>query len=320
MKTILVTGASGIVGYGVLRSLKNSALKIKLIGSTIYNDSVAQGFCDVFELAPLTSDPDYVNWLKLIIRKHNIDLIIPGIEADMYKWVENIPELEEAGTKLLLNKTDLISLCSDKWVFYESFIKENTPYSIDTTLNSDYYHLVNEFGLPFILKPRRGFGSKGIIIVDSIEKFSKYKDDVGAILMAQRIVGNIDEEFTTSAFCDGTGGYFAIMTLRRKLSKEGFTEKAEVIGMSDIADAVSKLCKIFKPIGPTNFQFRKDKGLLKLLEINPRISSSTSIRTAFGYNESKMSVEYFLENKFIKQPEIKKGKAVRYVEDFIFYD
>ena len=52
MWNILVSGASGIVGYGILRSLKKSGKELRLIGTTIYNDSVAQGFCDIFEQAP----------------------------------------------------------------------------------------------------------------------------------------------------------------------------------------------------------------------------------------------------------------------------
>jgi len=56
---------------------------------------------------------------------------------------------------------------------------------------------------------------------------------------------------------------------------------------------------------------------MKLLEINPRISSSTSIRSLLGYNESKMAVEYFLENKMIEQPDLKQGKVIRYIEDFL---
>ena len=59
-------------------------------------------------------------------------------------------------------------------------------------------------------------------------------------------------------------------------------------------EAIKNLCEIFNPFGPTNFQFRYHEGNLKLLEINPRISSSTSIRMKFGYNESLMAVEYFL--------------------------
>ena len=138
--------------------------------------------------------------------------------------------------------------------------------------------------------------------------------------MAQPIMGDDNEEYTTSAFCDGKGGFYAYMTLKRKLSKDGFTEKAEVVDVDDMKEALSTLCSYFSPVGPTNFQFRRHQGGLKLLEINPRISSSTSIRSAFGYNESLLAIEYFLENKEPLQPIIKHGRAVRYMEDFIFYE
>lgn len=79
------------------------------------------------------------------------------------------------------------------------------------------------------------------------------------------------------------------------------------------------LCKLFRPIGSTNFQFRFHKGTYYLLEINPRFSSSTSMRSAFGYNDPIMAVEYYLEGKFPKQPKIRMGKAIRYIEDHIFF-
>jgi len=41
MKNILVSGASGIIGYGILRSLRLSGIPYKLIGTTIYPDSAA---------------------------------------------------------------------------------------------------------------------------------------------------------------------------------------------------------------------------------------------------------------------------------------
>lgn len=319
MRKILVSGASSIIGYGILRSLKKSKKKLQLIGTTIYNDSVAQGFCDVFELAPLTSDVNYLDWLLYMIKKHHIDFIIPGIDVDMYKWAENISDIEKSGVKVLLNNIDLISLCKDKWLFYKNLGKINTPYRIETSLNPDFGVSVKEFGLPFLLKPRCGYGSKGIVKIDNLEMFLKYKGDIGSVLMVQPIVGNESEEFTTSAFCDGKGGFYASMTLKRKLSKDGFTEKAEVANVDGISEALLTLSRYFRPVGPTNFQFRKHDGILKLLEINPRISSSTSIRTAFGYNESQMAIEYYLENKEPRQPLIKRGRAVRYIEDFIFY-
>lgn len=320
MKTILVSGASGIVGYGTLRSLKRSGKQLNLIGTSMYDDSVAQGFCDIFELAPPTDDTAYIEWLLNTIRKHQVDLIVPGIEIDVYKWIEHVTEIEKAGAIPLLNNRELIQLCKDKWAFYENLREVCMPCAIESSLSTDFDALKGKFGLPFLLKPRRGFGSKGIVKVDSADTFLRHQKNIGQTLMAQPIVGNDDEEFTTSAFCDGLGGFFTSMTLRRKLSNDGYTDRAEVIATDEFIGTISDLCKRFRPIGPTNFQFRKCALGIKLLEINPRISSSTTIRAAFGYNESAMAVDFFLEHQTPTQPEIKRGRAVRYTEDFIFYE
>jgi carbamoyl-phosphate synthase large subunit len=320
MRTVLVSGASGIVGYGILRSLRKSGKTLRLVGTTVYDDSPAQGFCDIFEQAPPTLDAAYLDWLSGIIATHQVDLIIPGIEADMYRWSEAVGVLEQGGrVKALLNDPRLIALCKDKWRFFEVIGGSGLPCVIDTTLESDFDTLASKFGLPFLLKPRLGFGSKGIVTVDSLEAFRAHQARIGPVLMAQPVMGTEDEEFTTAAFCDGKGGFHAHMTLKRKLSSDGFTDRAEVVHVDDIAEMVRDLCRLFAPIGPTNFQFRRHQGTLKLLEINPRISSSTSIRTAFGYNECAMAVDYYLEGKTPRQPVIRSGRAVRYTEDLIFY-
>ncbi len=320
MRTILVSGASGIVGYGTLRSLRRSGLDLRLIGTSMYDDSVAPAFCDIFEQAPPTSDPGYLDWLLATLRRHRVDMVIPGIEIDMYAWVEQVPQIEATGARILQNDIALIHLCKDKWAFFENLAAAGIACAIDSTLDADFPALRERFGLPFLLKPRRGFGSKGIVRVDSQATFDLHRGYIGATLMSQPIVGNDDEEFTTSAFCDGRGGLYASMTLRRKLSRDGFTDRAEVVSTEPFMEAMLALCRHFRPHGPTNLQFRSSAQGVKLLEINPRISSSTSIRSAFGYNESAMAVTYFLEGQAPVQPPIRHGRAVRYTDDHIFYD
>jgi carbamoyl-phosphate synthase large subunit len=320
VRTVLVSGASGIVGYGVLRSLRSSGLDLFLVGTSIYDDSVAPAFCDVFEQAPPTNSEGYLEWLIATTRRHRIDLLVPGIEIDMYKWAEYVPEIRAAGAIPMLNTPELLDLCKDKWLFYKELKKAGLRCAIDSSLEWDFEVLAAKFGLPFLLKPRRGFASKGIVRVTGLETYGDHVQDVGTSLMAQPIVGNDAEEFTTSAFCDGEGAYFTSMTLRRVLSRDGFTEKAEVVDATDFTETIMELCRVFRPFGPTNFQFRMSSDGLKLLEINPRISSSTSIRTAFGYNESAMAVEYFLDLRTPVQPIIRRGRAVRYTDEHIFYE
>ena len=316
MKTILVSGASGIVGYGILKSLKKCG-NVKTIGTTIYDDSIAPVFCDIFELAPKTNSPEYLDWLIRIISKHSVDMIIPGIEVDMSFWNKKRQEIQSTGTFVLLNNSNLISLCLDKWEFYKKLEENNFENKIYSTITPDY----NALNYPVLLKPRCGFGSKGIVKVLHREILEKCKTEIGKELMLQEYIQGDDSEITASAFFDSNSNINAYMMLERKLSTSGFTEKAKVVFVPEIKTCIDKLAKIFNPVGPTNFQFRKDDaGIWRLLEINPRISSSSSIRMAFGYNEAKMCVDYFLNEKKIKQPEIKNGHAIRYTEEYIFYE
>ena len=74
---------------------------------------------------------------------------------------------------------------------------------------------------------------------------------------------------------------------------------------------------MLKPLGPTNFQYRVENDTAYLLEINPRVSSSTSLRTAFGYNEAEMAIDFFVEKHTEVNPIIKRGTAVRYISDYV---
>ena len=132
------------MGYGILRSLKSSGRDLELFGSTIYEDSVAEAFCDRFLLAPRTSDPNYLEWLRGAINEFDLDLIIPGIDADMHFWVENLKEIETLGPKILVNRPNLVSLTKDKWKFFEHLASFQTGIEIESTLENDYSKIIEK--------------------------------------------------------------------------------------------------------------------------------------------------------------------------------
>jgi carbamoyl-phosphate synthase large subunit len=142
---------------------------------------------------------------------------------------------------------------------------------------------------------------------------------MGELLMAQPLIGHDEAEYTVAVFGDAMGDYSAEITMRRTLSPQGFTEQAVVCELPGATATLKELCQHFKPVGPTNFQFRVHEGALKLLEINPRISSSTSIRAACGYNESMMAVRYFMDGALPRQPKVRPGRAVRYTEEVVTF-
>ena len=317
MRTILVTGASGIVGYGCLKSLRTLE-NCRLIGTSMYDSLIAKKFSDLFLIAPHTNDSGYLEWLVDTIKKHHVDVLIPGIEIDMYKWNENRDVLEKEGVKLILNRKELIDLCGDKWEFFLKLNQELPELAIPTYMEQDYEQIVSTVGIPFVLKTRNGYGSRGVKLIHNELEYRYYRKMFGETAMAQKFIEG--EEYTVGTMFDECSELCAYICMRRKLSSIGYTEEAEVVNIPEVKKMVCNLGKIFQPIGATNFQFIKEKEKFRLLEINPRISSSNYIRTQFGFNECKMNVEYILANKLPTQPIIKKGKAIRYVEEVIQYD
>ncbi|WP_147348069.1 ATP-grasp domain-containing protein [Clostridium sp. AM58-1XD] len=186
-----------------------------------------------------------------------------------------------------------------------------------TYLDDNYDILSEKLGSPFLLKPRKSYASKGIEKISNKMEFEFFKKRQGKQFMAQKIVGDVEHEYTAATFGFGDGTCIKPIILKRKLSQEGATAKARVVDILQIEQNIYRMVELLKPIGPTNFQFRCDNDEYLLLETNPRISSSTSLRTAFGYNESEMCIEYFIEHKRPAEAIIRKGSAVRYIADYV---
>lgn len=317
--TILVTAVGAVVGYGIINSLKHSGFNPYIIGCDIFEDAVGQHFANEFVTACPAADNNYCDFLKSLIDEKEIDMVLFGIEQEIAAVYSNAEAFRGYEDKLIINRREIIPLCDDKWLT-NIFLAENNleRYAIDSTIGKDFLEVSERFGLPFLIKPRRSRAGKGIVEISSEDEFYFYRNTLGDNFMAQRIVGDIDQEYTVSVFGLGDGSYINSIYMRRTLSGEGATVKAWVVDDIDLERATLEITRILKPVGPTNYQFRKEDDNVFLLEINPRISSSTSIRSSFGYNEAKMCIEYYLNKTIPTEVKIKKGRAIRYISDMVF--
>ena len=313
---VLVTGVGAIIGYGLINSLRKSKYDVHIIGMDIYDDAYGQHICDEFIQAVPAAQEDYPEFLRRIIAEYQIDLVMFGTEQEIHRLVNEEERMGEDYKKLVINRKDIVAMSNDKWNTYEFQIKHGIE-AIPTYIEGDYDTLAKKLGVPFLLKPRKSYASKGIEKIHNIEEFEFYKKRVGEQFMVQEIVGDAEHEYTAAVFGYGDGNSTRPIILKRKLSQEGSTVKAKVIEDRYLEEHIQKLVKILKPIGPTNFQYRYGNGKYLLLETNPRISSSTSLRTAFGYNEAEMCIEYFVEGQRPEAKDIKCGEAVRYIADCV---
>lgn len=317
MATILVTGVGAIIGYGVLRSMANTGHR--LIGLDIYADAYGQHLSHAFVRAIPTTDPAYPEFIEGVLRTHKPDLILPCIEQDVERFDGLRSLFSNLSTACCLNTRELIALANDKWQFHQTE-REHGLESIESSLSSDFDELVSKLGLPFLIKPRRSYAGKGIVEISSKAEFEIYKPHIGKTSFAQKFIGNKEEEYTVGLFGDGTGSFCAQIQMRRVLSNEGATQKAWIINDETLTNRLSALCAVFKPLGPTNLQFRRDGDTWHLLEINPRISSAASLRAAFGYNDAQHALKYYVHGEMPAQPQIRGGHAIRFIEDYVEFN
>ena len=280
--------------------------------------SMGPHFCDVFYAKPACdeSSPDYLSFWQEVISRESVDLVLPGIEVDLFFLNAHRQSLSVTGTTLGLNKSGLIELARDKWLLGLELPKTGLA-PIPSILSEDWTECVDKLGSPpFLLKPRQGNGSRGIVRLYDEAEFRYWVNKSDGNFMIQKIIGNDDEEYTVGAFGFGDGNALPPIIFQRRLSPAGNTQYAEVVEDQTIEQATRKLGMYFKPVGPTNYQFRKENGVPYLLEINPRFSSSGSLRAGLGYNEAEMALDFYLKGTRPEMPIVTKGRAWRYSEDF----
>lgn len=320
--TVAVTGVGAIIGQGIVKSLRCSRHMPRIVGIDRSDRSPGPHLVDVFEKKPDCQEDDarYLEYWAHIIKAHGIQLILPGLEIDMAFFDRHRAFFEKAGAKLALNRPALILLTSDKWEFGETLARIGYP-QIPSVKPASWGSAVAALGTPpFLLKPLNGNGSRGIVLLQDERDFEYWHAKANYDWMLQRIVGTPEQEYTVGIFGLGDGQMVGPLIFRRRLSAAGNTLEAEVVCKHPVLEAaVGKLAALFQPLGPTNLQFRVENDIAYLLEINPRFSSSNSLRTAFGFNEADMSIDFYLFDKRPAAPDTTTGIAWRYSEDFVIH-
>jgi carbamoyl-phosphate synthase large subunit len=195
----------------------------------------------------------------------------------------------------------------------------NMPYIpfVDAKVAKTSKDVVNTCGLPCIYKPYSSYAGKGLsILYQQSEVDSKLL--LGEGIFQEYI--NSNKEYTVSVFGLSNGDFINPIAFERQLGPDGATHKALVVDFSLFEASVRLLCEQTRPEGPTNFQFIASNDDFLLLEVNPRISSSTSMRLKFGINEAQMCIQYYLNKQKPNYQEVKYGRAERFLDEVVTYD
>jgi carbamoyl-phosphate synthase large subunit len=138
-------------------------------------------------------------------------------------------------------------------------------------------------------------------------------------MIAQRLVGSDDQEYTVGVLGTESGEILGSISLRRYL-KDGITGAAEVVDDPEIRSYSESICRILRPRGYCNVQLRLDAGKPYAFEINGRVSSSTHFRALANFNEPEILIRHHLLNETIPPYEPTPVRIIRSHEEIVVND
>lgn len=320
-RRVLVTGVGALIGQGIADGLRDEGGNVWVLGLDRRVSLYADEICDKTVLKPDVDEgsPAYLKFWSDLITHYRIELVVPGISIDMVFLDRHRDFFAKHDVKLALNTPDLISLTEDKIAFEADYGQLDLPV-IPSVHGGTWREALSALGpAPLLLKPSIGEGSVGIVRLHDQMDFDYWTAKTRGDFLVQRIVGSDAEEYTVGTFGFGDGGYIGPLILRRSLTRAGNTGEAETVEHSAIAQTTDVIMRHYKPLGPTNLQYRVEGEQAYLLEINPRFSSSCSIRTCFGFNEAQMCLDFYLDGQRPPQPKLRAGLAQRHNADRVRY-
>lgn len=312
---VLITAMGG-GGHGeqILKALKQVDHDDYVIFGADANEN-----CPQFKMVkksfvlPKASDPDYLATVLDICKQYDIQALFHGCEPELKLFSKNREKIEGEGIFLPINPQKVIDICMDKLKTAE-FLKKIGfhPPEFVSVKNKDDIENIDFY--PVVIKPSIGGGGSANCYIAQNSKqlfaLSDYLglDDEKQEFIIQEYVGTPEEEYTVGVLHDMDGHFINSIGIRRELKSmlnvrltvQNKTNKKELghnlvissgvsHGYVDKFEEVTSQCEqIAKALGvkgAVNVQCRFVKGKIKVFEINPRFSGTTSIRAMMGYNE-----------------------------------
>ena len=311
MFNIAVTGIGGGVGQSVLKSLTNTDYNI--VG--LDGEALAAGLYTVPKsyMIPYSNKPNFISTLLDICQKEKIQLLFPGLDAELMPLSLNVEAFKKIGTTVVVSTPDVINISDDKQQTYNVLTKIGVKVPFTCGLE-DY--AIEEKDLPLIVKQKVGGArSKNVFVAKNIEEWSITMQNVGDDVCDFIVQTYIEGDEYTCGSINWNGKCHGIIVMRRIL-RDGDTHKCFSVKNPVIEAVVRKVVDAIKPFGGCNVQLRMKDGVPYIFEINARCSGTTAARTLCGFNEPKMIADFLLkgiEPKF----EIKEQTILRYWQELV---
>jgi carbamoyl-phosphate synthase large subunit len=229
-------------------------------------------------IIPFARDPDFSDCMLAMCQEHGIDLIIPGVDEELFVLAEKKGSPD--WPRILVPDPAFVTLMLDKLACAHAL----TDAGLDAPQTLPLEQ-AEEIGFPLIAKPRSGRGSRGVMRLDRAEQVSAYQALHGGAaeaFIAQALISGA--EYTVFVAADGGQTPQAIIPVR-VFEKRGVTVRAQTDANPAILDYARAFQAHFRASGCYNIQcMLTEDGRVFPFEVNPRISTTFVLAIATGFD------------------------------------
>lgn len=308
---VLVTGAGAVLGQGVLRSLREARLPLRLLTADPDHRASGHWLGDHAFRIPMARDPEFLAGVEALVEREGVRVLIPGTDVELAVFAEHRERLEARyGMHVLVSPPRAVEIADDKFLTARFLAGAGLPFARSAMARDadGVRALAAEVGFPLFAKPARGARSYGARPVRDERELEAILAEPGD-LVVQEHLPEADGEYTAGSLTfDGEAG--GVVVLRRDL-RDGNTYRAYADTSGRFDGFVRAAAEQLGAHGPCNFQFRVRGGEPVVFEINARFSGTTPLRAVFGFNEVEAALNRLLLGEPVPRPTVREGAVLR---------
>ena len=305
--TILVPSASAPAGINTIKSLKMVNYPVRIVASDSNPFSAGFFMSDAYEVLPEIDSKLYITRLLEIVTKHKINVLMPSSGYDIYQYSANKEKLLKLGALPVVSDIKTMKICRDKIQTFNYLSKKFELHF--TTLD---YKKVK--GFPLIAKPRYGKGSKGIVKINNENELTYVRFNSENLIFQEYLPGT---EYTIDVLSDMECEPILAVPRIRVETRAGISTVGTIVKDENISETCKSIAKYLKIRGPCCIQMKESNdGILKIVEVNPRMGGGTIFAALAGANFPAMILD-MVNGKKLKIPKISEVTVVRYFEEIV---
>lgn len=272
---VLITGAGGPAAVSAMLDLPDA---VEWVAADV--DPHAVGLylvpADRRVLVPRGEDPELVDRLLEECVRHRVEVLWPTVDTELLPVAGAADRFAGIGVRVLASPLSALDTCLDKWLLVQRC--RGVVRVPDTAVLTADLDLAAR-PLPFVLKPRRGSGGRGVRVVQHLDEAAGAPLD-GSYVCQEFLPG---EEFSIDVLSRPDGTVAAAVPRRRDKVDSGIAVAGRTVrdlGLEAFGAAVATAVGLR---GVSNVQVRRDTaGRPALLEVNPRLPGTMPLTVAAG--------------------------------------